>query len=469
MAVNEIIIPPNPANVPKELLEKYNTRGPRYTSYPTAPKFEADADPAEIYNQWVISNCQVGPGALSFYVHIPFCSKRCWFCGCFTSIPKDDSITDRYLDSLKKEFQLVSSMVDPERPIKQLSLGGGTPTYLTPDRFDRMMKDMKSFWHFHDEAEISVEIDPRTVGKQHLDVLMKHGFNRFSMGVQDFNESVLETIGRPQSLSDTTELVDMLKTAGHDAINFDLIYGLPGQTPESIKHTAEKTVELSPSRIALYSYAHVPWMKKQQKLLERHPLPSPEEKLALFGVAYDVFTKAGYVPVGMDHFAKPDDELVKALQGRSLHRNFMGYTTRRGLDLIGYGVSAISSVNRTYTQNTKDFENYHSSMSDDRMSMERGYFLSIEDDMRRELITDLFCNFYLDKEEFGSKWRLNFNDKFADENNRLLAMQDDGLLSLSEKAIEVTPLGRAFVRNICMVFDQYLEQDPAERRYSQTI
>lgn len=466
---NKYTIPPNPANVPKELLLRYATSGPRYTSYPTAPKFKADADPAEIYNQWVVSNCQVGPQSLSFYVHVPFCEKRCRFCGCFTSIPKDDSVTDRYLESLKKEFQLVSSMVDPERPVKQLSFGGGTPTYLTPDRFDRMMREMKEIWKYSDDAEISVEIDPRTVTKAHVDVLLSHGFNRFSMGVQDFNPDVLEIIGRPQSIEDTTNLVSMLKEKGHNAINFDLIYGLPGQTLKSIKNTALKTVELSPSRIALYSYAHVPWMKKQQKVLEKYSLPNAEEKLALFGAAYEIFVNAGYIPVGMDHFAKADDDMVKALQSRTLHRNFMGYTTRRGLDLIGFGVSAISSVNRTYVQNTKDFEHYHNSMDDDTMAMERGYFLSLEDEIRRNLIIDLFCNFYLDKKDFSEKWRIDFDQKFASELKRLEPMQDDGLVNLSKQTIEITPLGHAFIRNVCMVFDEYLEQNAEERRYSQTI
>ncbi len=469
MPTDPLAIPPNPALAPKELLQRYATAGPRYTSYPTAPHFTPDLDWDELQRRWKSGNEEQPQRGLSFYVHIPFCRERCFFCGCFTHISSRPESADPYLDSLLREFELVAQTLDPSRPVLQLSLGGGTPTFLTPERFERMMLCMKEIWHFGEGAEISVEIDPRTVTEEHVDVLVQQGFNRFSMGVQDFDPRVLDIIHRKQSLEHTQALVTALRSRGRQAVNFDLIYGLPGQTPETMQATAEQTVQLSPSRIALYSYAHVPWMKSNQKVLEKHPIPGPDEKLALFGIAYDIFTQAGYIPVGMDHFARPEDELCLALAKGSLHRNFMGYTTRRGLDLAGFGVSAISSVSRTYAQNSKNFEGYHKAMQKGRPAFERGYLLSEQDDLRRELIIDLFCNFELDGHAFGQRWGIDFNQAFADELERLVPMQQDGLLTLDGERIQVSPLGRAFIRNICMVFDAYLEQDLTQRRYSQTV
>lgn len=465
----EILIPPNPARVSSDLTKRYDVPGPRYTSYPTAPHFTEDVDRLELTRRWKESNQGENPAGLSFYIHIPFCQSRCWFCGCFTQISKDPAAANPYLEALQRESESISRILDPGRPVRQLSIGGGTPNFLTPDRFRRMMLDLRSVWTFTPSAEMSVELDPRTVTDEHVDVLVEQGFNRYSMGVQDFNPQVLETIHRPQSREITERLVARLRSKGHEAINFDLIYGLPGQSVETMQDTARTTVELKPSRIALYSYAHVPWMKSHQKVLERGDLPEGEEKLALFAKAWDIFIEAGYVPVGMDHFARPEDELVQALQSHSLHRNFMGYTTRRGLDLVAFGVSGISSVANTYAQNGKDMEAYHLAMARGESAMERGYLLTREDAFRRELIIDIFCNFRLDMQAFSKRWDLDFQQTFSAELDKLSSFVADGIVELTDDLIQVTPIGRAFVRNVCMLFDAHLEQDASKRRYSRTV
>ncbi len=460
-------VPPNPARVPPELAARYATAGPRYTSYPTAPHFTPEVDRAELEARWKAGNTDGEP--ISVYLHIPFCRERCFFCGCFTHIASKPEAADAYLDDLAREFDITAGLIDPARPLEQLSMGGGTPTFLSPERLDRLLTRLFALYRPSPTAELAIEIDPRTVVPEHVDVLVAHGFNRFSMGVQDFNERVLEIVHRRQSHAQTLDLVERLRAAGHDAINFDLIYGLPGQSPESMRDTAARCIAIAPSRIALYSYAHVPWMKGHQKILERPDLPGPEQKLALFGEAYDAFTEAGYVPVGMDHFARPEDEMTKALLDGTLHRNFMGYTTRRGLDLVGFGVSAISSVARSYAQNEKNFDAYAESLKNGQRPLERGFLLSDDDAMRRALIIDLFCNFTLDLAAFGQRWALDPQAVFADELQRLTPFVDDGLLEIRDRRLTVSPLGRAFIRNICMVFDRYLERDLAQRRYSQTV
>lgn len=457
----------NPADVDKALSKKYDTRGPRYTSYPTAPHFSADFDKASLIQRWVEGN-EKG-GGLSAYIHIPYCQKRCLFCGCFTNVAKDPATADPYLDDLYLEFELLAKIIDPKRPIKQLAMGGGTPLFLTPDRLDTMLTKFEAHFSFAPDAEKSIEIDPRTILPEHQDVLFEHGFNRFSLGVQDLDETVQKAIGREQPEEKIASLVEAFKTAGREAINFDLIYGLAGQTKESFARTAKRVAEYAPSRIACYSYAHVPWMKGHQKVLEKYKLPGAEEKLAIFGAAFRQFEQAGYIPIGMDHFAKESDSLAIALKERTLHRNFMGYTTNRGLDLIAFGVSAISSVNNTYAQNTKDFQTYHEALAKKSPAFERGYLLSEEDSLRRELIIDLFCNFHLDILSFEKTWGIDFKAHFKEELLQLTPFIEDKLVTFDDEAIKVTALGRVFIRNLCMLFDAYLEQDPALRRYSKTV
>lgn len=458
---------PNPARVPAPLLERYTTRGPRYTSYPPAPHFSPDIPAGELAARWQAGAVK-GPD-LSAYVHIPFCAQRCRFCGCFTQVGASPEAADPYLEDMKTEFARLAQLLGRDRPVRQLAFGGGTPTFLTPDRFDRLMRDFREVYTIAADAELSIEMDPRSIRPGHLDVLLSHGFNRFSLGVQDFDPNVLNIIRREQSMEMVFDLVGQLRARGQEAINFDLIYGLPGQTPQTMRATVEQVTRISPSRIALFSYAHVPWMKGHQKILERHQLPNPEEKLALFGLAWDILTDAGYVPIGMDHFARPDDELARALDEGTLHRNFMGYTTRRGLDLVAFGVSGISAVADTYAQNVKELPAYAAAMREGRTAFERGYILSHDDRIRRSLIIDLFCNFQLDGEALARRWQIDFGQYFAQELDALAPFCEDGLLEIDGCRLRVTPLGRIFVRNVCMVFDRYLENDPALRRYSQTV
>lgn len=457
----------NPADVPAHLIQKYSQRVPRYTSYPTAPHFTAEVDPQEVFAYWQKSN--EGSPALSVYMHIPFCAERCWFCGCNTVISKKNERADVYLDFFIKEMNHAAKFLQHDRLIEQLAVGGGTPNFLTPQQIHLLFHEFKKIWQISEQAEISVELDPRTVSEEQMLAFLEQGFNRFSMGIQDFNPTVLQAIHRNQSLEHTDRLVEILKKHNILAFNFDLIYGLPAQTPQTMSETIETVLRYRPSRIALYSYAHVPWMKSHQKLLERHSLPSPDEKLSIFGTAYELLVSNGYVHIGMDHFSLPDDSLAIALEEKTLHRNFMGYTTNRGLDLLGLGASSISSVGRTYSQNTRDEVLYRQSIDEKQHAIERGYILNDEDCMRRELIIDLFCNFYLNIESFSQKWKIPFLEHFAPEMKELLVLQEDGLVELTSTAIQVTEMGRALIRNVCVIFDQYMEQDPAKRTYSQAV
>ena len=460
----------NPATVGKDLLSRYATQGPRYTSYPTAPHFFPEVDREALVSRYRQSNAKTGRERdLSLYVHVPFCRRRCAFCGCFTEITHDPAQTDPFLAAVEAELRLALTRIDPSRPLRQLALGGGSPSFLDPARLDRLLSAIVSHFTFTSDAERSIEIDPRAIVPAQLDVLFAHGFNRFSLGVQDFDEEVLEKAGRPQGFELSAALVERLHQAGQRAINFDFIYGLPGQTPESMARTVDRALALGPSRVALYGYAHVPWMRPHQKALERHGIPGPEERLALFGAAFERYVGAGFEPVGMDHFARPDDDLAQAQRARTLHRNFMGYTTHRGLDLLALGPSAISAVGDTYAQNTKDLDFYVGAALSGQAVIERGFILGEEDRMRRELIIDLFCNFALDGEAFGARFGVDFLGHFKDELKRLQPMQDDGLLNVEGARFDVTPLGRVFIRNICMVFDRYLEAESREKRYSQTV
>lgn len=460
---------PNPETIPQQLVAKYATRGPRYTSYPTAPQFRADFDPGAVADRWRRGNSATPRPDLSLYFHIPFCRERCWFCGCHVVIARNKERGTPYVAALREEMRMASELIDGRRPVRQIAFGGGTPTFLTPAQLDELISSVKSRWSIAPDAEISIEVDPRTVTLDQLDLLLASGFNRFSLGVQDFDEDILTSVHRAQGREITARVVDHLRSRGCDAINFDLIYGLPGQDVENSAHTIQTTIEMRPSRIAFYNYAHVPWLKPHQKLLERRGLPDPDLKLKIFGQAYRMLDAAGYVSVGMDHFALPDDELATSLLSRTLHRNFMGYTTRRGLDLIAFGISGIASVSGTYVQDVKELPVYYSEIESHRHPWERAFLMSEDDLMRRELIIDLFCNFHLDISGFERRWGISFAERFARELEALRAFEGDALARVSGDAIEVTPVGRYFIRNLCMTFDRYLEADAGQRKYSQTL
>jgi len=456
----------SPDTIPESLLKKYYKSGPRYTSYPTAPQFKAEFDQEQLKAEWLKTNTPKGKG-LSLYLHIPFCEKRCLYCGCTTEAGHSQETAKEYLNELSKEVARIKKIIDASRPVDQLALGGGTPTFLKPELMTRLLNSLKADFHFPTAGERSIEIDPRTVDDAYLDLLSELGFNRFSFGVQDLDPQVQKNVGRLQSEKKIASLLSHLRQLGHDAINLDLIYGLPGQTTQSFGRTIDRVVKLKPSRIALFGFAFVPWVCPHQKALEKFHIPDPKERMALFGLAYNRLLDSGYEHIGLDHFALPQDELILALKSRTLARNFMGYTTRRGLDLVGIGASSISSVGATYAQNEKEVMKYIGKAGESEWV--RALILSKEDLLRRELILDLFCNFFLDTAGLERKFQINFKKHFAAEIAALREMEQDNLIQLSEANLKVTALGRFFIRNICMVFDQYLSGEDSKSKYSKTL
>ncbi len=458
----------DPREVDAALRDSYDVRGPRYTSYPPAPHFhEVDAD--ALAARWIERNGLSPDPGLSLYLHLPFCRSRCLFCGCHTLGRRPSEQVDTYLDDLETEMGVVTAVVDPARPVRQVHLGGGTPNFLSVAQIHRLLSVLETRFSVQPDAERSVEVEPRSATRAKLDAFLSHGFERFSLGVQDFDPRVLEAVRRDQALVQVEEVVAYLRERGCREINFDLIYGLPGQTLETRAATLERVRTLRPTRIALYSYAHVPWMQKHQNVLERRGLPSPEEKVELFVGLAQGLVDAGYVPVGMDHFALPDDPLVRALEAGTLRRTFMGYTTGRGLDTVGLGVSAISWVGSSYAQNHKDIGAWRDAVHGGSMPWLRGFLLSQDDEIRRELIVELSCTMRADLGALGERFDMDARAWLADDLVRLQPLADDGLVILHDDGIEVTDLGRLFVRNVCMVFDRYLEGDPARRRYSRTV
>ncbi len=463
--MSEPLIPLSPRQVPAELLARYQANAPRYTSYPTAPQFVPSLDEAEAARRWKASNTS-SPRELSLYIHIPFCRVRCLYCGCHTRVGCSDSLVDGYIAAVLQHLDASLELVDSSRPVEQLSLGGGTPSYLTLSQMTGLLRSLRDRLSFTSRGERAIELDPRTADADYIDLLLDLGFNRISFGVQDLDVSVQEAVRRILPVERIASLMSHLGSRGMKAVNLDLIYGLPRQTPESFGRTVEQIIALAPSRIALFGYAHVPWVSPHQKELEPFPMPGPAERMEIFGQAYERLVAAGYLHVGMDHFAREDDELIQALRTRTLSRNFMGYTTRRGLDLVALGASGISSVGGTYAQNEKDIDRY---VQGTGMRWTRGFLLSEEDRLRREVILDLFCNFHLDLRDVERRFGIVFRSHFARELSALQSFIEDGLVELREDSLSVTDLGRFFVRNVAMVFDQYMRGGEGEPRYSKVI
>jgi len=458
----------DPRRIPWELVEKYSVRGPRYTSYPTAPHFRPDVDLEAIGRRW--QGAGEGPdGGLSVYVHVPYCRRRCLYCGCHTEGVGDREDLSPYVDGLLAELALADRTIGTDSPpVRQLALGGGTPTILPPAELDRFLADLLGRWPAAAGAELSAEIDPRTIHGDVLDVLFEHGFNRVSLGVQDLDPDVQQVVGRIQPAEMVERLVSRLRSYDPaPSINFDLIHGLPRQTPLGWARTVEQVVRMAPDRVAVFGYAHVPWMRPHQRALEHEPVPDARARVELLGRAWEGFGEAGYVAIGFDHFARPDDELATAAAEGTLHRNFMGYTTHRGLDQIGLGASAISAVGATYTQDAKELGAWRELLDAGRMPWERGMLLDEDDLLRREVILDLSCNLRLDFARFSVEHGFAFADRFGAELQQLSVLADDGLIELDDDGIRVTPTGRFLVRVVCMAFDRYLDADRA--RYSRTV
>jgi oxygen-independent coproporphyrinogen-3 oxidase len=441
--------------VGEEFLAKYNRPGPRYTSYPTAPVWNDAFGPDDL--EKVHAEAESAKTPVSLYMHIPFCESLCLFCACNVIIEKDKTVAPPYLGILKREMQRVSHSVSKDRPVVQFHWGGGTPTYLTPAQIKDLFGFTREQFHFAPDAEIGIEIDPRVTSREHLETLRKLGFNRLSMGIQDFHADVQKAIHRIQPFEMTRDLLFAARDLGFDSINVDLIYGLPYQTPDRFAHTVDQILELTPDRVALFSYAHVPWLKKQQGSFAPH-LPEGLEKFEIFRTGLLKFLEAGYLYIGMDHFAKPGDELAVSQQNRTLHRNFQGYTTKAGADLYGMGITAISGFQSAYAQNHRDIPSWERAVNSRGIATMRGYHLSNEDRLRRAVINRLLCHTVVLKGEISHEFAIDFDSYFADELRRLEPFRQDDLVLLDRGEIRATWLGRIFIRNLAMIFDPYLEK-----------
>ncbi|MGH9774922.1 MAG: oxygen-independent coproporphyrinogen III oxidase [Candidatus Acidiferrales bacterium] len=455
-------------DVSEEFLAKYNRPGPRYTSYPTAPVWQDNFGPDDLEDVYAKANATGAP--VSLYMHIPFCESLCLFCACNVSIQKDKSVAVPYLDSLKREMDHVARFVGREREVIQFHWGGGTPTYLTPEQMENLFGAARNRFTFSRDAEIGIEVDPRVTTREHLETLRKLGFNRLSMGIQDFNPMVQQTIHRVQPYELTQELLEGARRLGFDSINVDLIYGLPYQTADSFAVTVEKVLTLNPDRVAMFSYAHVPWLKKQQGSFAGN-LPEGMEKFRIFRIGMRKFTEAGYAYIGMDHFARPTDELAVAQRNRTLHRNFQGYTTKAGADLYGMGVSAISGIGAAYAQNCREVPAYEGAVKRRGIATMRGYRLSQDDLLRRDVIGRLLCHTVIRKSEVEAKFGICFDEYFSCEMAELECSRADGLVTLDANEICVTPLGRVFIRNLAIPFDRYLREQKMDSRplFSKTL
>ena len=450
-----------------DLVQKYNVAGPRYTSYPPATKF-TDALAWPELAEKIIENNKTDRD-LSLYFHIPFCETLCWFCGCTTVITLNHSQGQTYINYLEKEVAQMATLINPRRKVVQLHFGGGSPTFLAPDEIRRLGAIIHKHFKFASNIEAGVEIDPRRLTRDHVVALKEVGFNRASLGVQDFDPTVQQAVHRIQPREMTQQTIDWLREMDFSSINLDLIYGLPHQTVESFNRTLEIVLAMQPDRLAVFSYAHVPWVKPAQKILEQKILPSPEVKLQLLKNVIERLTENDrYTYIGMDHFARAKDELVLAQRNKTLQRNFQGYSTRANADIYAFGMSAISQIPDAYWQNEKDLLKYYAALDAGKIPLSRGYVVSDEDKIRRDTIMRVMCDLGLDYAAMSNRLGINFASYFEREIESLAGFEADGLVRRSETGLEVTDTGRLFIRNIAMCFDNTLA--PAgERKHSRTI
>ena len=448
--------------------EKYSRPGPRYTSYPTAPEFNTNFTQEDLVAKF---KAQDSSRPLSLYIHIPFCRSACYFCGCNVIFTSKEDKKVRYIEYLKKELKILGANIDTSRVVTQMHFGGGTPTFLDPKQLDEVITSIKeTFPNFSIDAEISCEVDPRYFVQGHMDVLKKHGTNRLSFGVQDLNPKVQEVIHRIQPFETTQNVVNIARNAGIKSINIDLIYGLPYQTKETFAQTIRDIVKLDPDRLAVFNYAHVPWMMKTQRKFDETTFAPPSTKLEILKDSIEFFGSVGYKMVGMDHFAKPEDELFKAIQKGELHRNFQGYTTKGGADLVGIGVTSIGDGVDYYAQNFKTLLEYEEAIDAGNLPVFKGYKLNDDDILRQFVIMELMSNFSLNIKRVEKKFNINFKDYFADAISALEEFVEAELVSINEDNITVSQTGTMLIRNISMPFDAYLNKIPEDkRRFSKTI
>ena len=458
------------AQITADVLAKYDRPGPRYTSYPTAVEFHESFTPQR-YLEKLEEASRIPEEPLSLYIHLPFCRARCSFCGCNVIITRKEGVADAYLDQLEREIALVAGRLGKRTNVVQYHWGGGTPTYLDLLQMRRVWDAIAGRFTFAPGAEIAIEVDPRVTSREQADLLKELGFNRISMGVQDFDAEVQDAVNRYQTYEQTRDLHLYLRSLGIESINFDFIYGLPHQTPASFRNTIELALELRPDRVACYSYAFVPWIKAHQKAIRIEDLPPRDVKLELFGIAHELFTRAGYQQIGMDHFALESDSLAVAAREHTLFRNFMGYTTHPAKDSVGFGVSAIGDLGGSFAQNTKKLNRYQDALDQGLPPIERGFERSRDDEIRRDVIQSLMCNFHLDIRAVERAYGIDFASYFADSLRRLdEGPAAHGFVTRTPDAIDVTGTGRLFVRNVCMEFDAYLPKREGEKPvFSRTV
>lgn len=455
-------------NLSSNLLEKYSISVPRYTSYPTAPEWSEKFSVSD----WQVA-CNQGnksKAPISLYFHLPFCENQCYFCACNIVISKKREVTVPYLRYLKQEIENTAKSLDKDRLVEQIHLGGGTPTYFEPEQLEDLFDTIRKNFVLSESCEIGVEVDPRVTTYEHMEMLSKLGFNRISMGVQDFNTNVQQSINRVQPFVDTREIFDYARELGFLSINVDLIYGLPYQTRETFIDTIKNILRLDPDRIALFHYAHLPQMiPHQDKYIDDKTLPSSEEKIKIFQYAVESLMNNGFAYIGLDHFAKPTDELSLSKESHSLHRNFQGYTTKAGCDLFGFGITSISNIQNTYSQNIKKLNPYYEKIEKNEPPVFRGLVLSREDVIRKDIIMNLLCDGILFKKDIEEKFGIEFNSMFDEELKMLILLGNDNLVDLKQDVIIVTPLGQFFLRNIACVFDSYFQSKTGKKIFSKSI
>ncbi|HMC13960.1 MAG TPA: oxygen-independent coproporphyrinogen III oxidase [Gallionellaceae bacterium] len=452
-----------------DLIRRLDRNGPRYTSYPTADRFTQTFN-AESYQNWMAKR-EIGgiSRPLSLYIHIPFCNTLCFYCACNKIITKDRSKSARYMQYLVKELEMQAALMPGKRRLEQLHWGGGTPTFLSDDEMRILMDAINQNFTLVKDGEYSIEIDPRKVSDETIALLGDLGFNRISIGVQDFDPLVQKAVNRIQSEEETLRVIRAARDNGFKSVSLDLIYGLPKQTMESFKTTLDKVIAANPDRLSIYNYAHMPTVFMPQRRIHEKDLPAPQTKLDILKLAVNMLTDAGYVYIGMDHFAKPDDELAVAQRQGRLHRNFQGYSTHADCDLVALGVSAIGKIGPTYSQNFREDEEYYAALDRNVLPVMRGMELDADDLLRREIIQALMCHFAVTKEAFNTEFQIDFDSYFATELAELGEYGREGLLVMSPQNIVVTPKGRMLIRNICMVFDKYLRTKQEHARYSKVI
>lgn len=457
-----------------DVLRRYEEFGPRYTSYPTAPQFRTDFGEVELRRHALRSNACTNPRSISLYVHVPYCVSPCFYCGCNRIITRDTRKGEYFVEHLSREIEMTAPMFAPDRDVIQVHFGGGSPNFLRPEQLGRLLDNMGRHFRFSNapERDFSIELDPRHVTPNDIGELARLGFNRASLGVQDFNPAVQKAVNRVQSVEQTLDIIEACHDHGLRSVNVDLIYGLPLQTIPGFAETLDTVISAAPGRLAIYGYAHMPQLFKAQRQIRDEQLPDAESRLALLALAVDKLTAAGYEYIGMDHFALPDDDLALAQRRGGLHRNFMGYTTHADCDLVGFGVSAISHIDDSFSQNPRDLASWEIALDEGRLPVFRGMSLCADDVLRADIIQQLMCQAEINVAEIERRYEIDFDSYFADVGAKLAQLVSDGLVETNGDVIAATPRGRYLLRVIAMCFDRYLKNAPrtdSVPRYSRAV